>query len=73
MEYSSNCWFFQPEHDRKHPAPFPTELVYRLIRLYSWENDTILDPYVGSCTTCRVATDLNRNYIGIYIYIGKTC
>ncbi len=47
-----------------HPAPFPEELPYRLIQLYSFKNDVILDPFVGSGTTCLAALKTGRNYAG---------
>ena len=47
-----------------HPAPFPEELPRRLIQLYSFQDDTILDPFCGSGTTCVVAQQLNRFYVG---------
>ena len=47
-----------------HPAPFPVELPYRLIQLYSFENDIILDPFIGSGTTAIAAIQSNRFYIG---------
>lgn len=67
LEYTSNCWYIQPEKDRRHPAPFPFELPKRLIKLYSWKGDTVLDPFVGSGTTAYAAKILNRNFIGIEI------
>jgi len=47
-----------------HPAPFPEELPRRLIKLYSFWGDTVLDPFVGSGTTVKVAEDLGRNGVG---------
>lgn len=47
-----------------HPAPFPEELPKRLIKLYSFYGDTVLDPFVGSGTTVKVAEDLGRKGIG---------
>ena len=47
-----------------HPAPFPEELPYRLMQLYSFEEDLILDPFMGSGTTAVVALKTKRNYIG---------
>jgi DNA modification methylase len=51
----------------QHPAMFPEILVERHIISWSNENDIILDPFVGSGTTCKMAKLLNRNYIGIDI------
>ena len=47
-----------------HPAPFPIELPYRLIQLYSFKDDIILDPFMGSGTTAIAALNTNRNYVG---------
>lgn len=47
-----------------HPAPFPEELPYRLIQLYSFKGDVVLDPFCGSGTTCLAAIKTERNYIG---------
>lgn len=47
-----------------HPAPFPLELPHRLINLYTYEDDVVLDPFAGSGTTCLAALQNNRNYIG---------
>ena len=48
----------------KHPAPFPEELPHRLINLYSFENDIVLDPFMGSGTTAVAAVKNKRRYIG---------
>ncbi|MCK4259654.1 MAG: site-specific DNA-methyltransferase [Halanaerobiales bacterium] len=65
---SRSIWDDIPaERNRKHPAPFPVEIPYRLIKLFSFVDDIVLDPFVGSGTTCLVAKQLNRKYIGIDI------
>ena len=50
-----------------HPAPFPEELPYRLIQLYSFKNDIILDPFMGSGTTAISALKSERKYLGFEI------
>jgi len=47
-----------------HPAPFPIELPYRLIQLYTFEDEIVLDPFVGSGTTCLAALKTKRRYVG---------
>lgn len=53
--------------EKKHSAAFPNELPNWFIKLFSKENDIILDPFIGSGTTLTVAEELNRNSIGIDI------
>lgn len=67
LEYTKSVWSFNSESAKrvKHPAPFPVELPYRLIQLYSFENDIVLDPFCGSGTTCVAAIQTKRNYVGI--------
>lgn len=60
QEWKYNTWFIRPLVDRVHPAPFPPELVMRLIKLYSIPNQSVLDPFLGSGTTMAVAERLNR-------------
>ncbi len=52
---------------KKHPAPFPLELAYRLVRMFSFAGDTVLDPFVGTGTTCVAAMKCHRNSMGIDI------
>lgn len=61
----SELWSISPETIRTHPAPFPEELPKRCIKLFSYLNDVILDPFVGSGTTCVVAQKNGRRWIGI--------
>jgi modification methylase len=52
---------------RNHPAPFPTELAGRLIRMFSFVGDTVLDPFMGTATTNLAASRCGRNSIGIEV------
>ena len=52
----------------KHSAIMPSEIPYRLIKLFSFVGDIVLDPFAGSGTTLKVAKELNRNYVGYEIY-----
>ncbi|HFE65359.1 MAG TPA: site-specific DNA-methyltransferase [Caldithrix sp.] len=69
LEFTKSIWTFPTESAKRvnHPAPFPLELPYRLIQLYSFEHDIILDPFCGSGTTCLAAQKTNRYYIGYEI------
>lgn len=72
VKLTQEIWKFTPETHSKHPAPFPYELPKRLIKLFSFKHDMILDPFMGSGTTLRAAYDLNRKSIGIDI-VEKFC
>ena len=50
--------------DIEHPCPFPEEIPYRLMKLYSYEGDVVLDPFNGSGQTTKVAFHFQRHYIG---------
>jgi DNA modification methylase len=63
-------WEIAPERNMKqfgHPAMFPEELVIRVLKLFSFKNDIVLDPFNGAGTTTLVAKRLNRKYLGIDI------
>ena len=67
-----NSWFQQiwnitGASTRKHPAPFPLELASRLVRMFSFQDDTVLDPFCGSGTTMTASLRYGRNSIGIDI------
>lgn len=69
LEWTKNIWYFPSETRFRdlHPAPFPEELPRRLIKLYTFIGDVVLDPFVGIGTTAKAAKDLNRHFIGIDI------
>lgn len=60
----SNVWHINPDTKSKHPAPFPIQLADNCIRYYSYEGDTVLDPFMGSGTTAIACLNTGRNYIG---------
>lgn len=66
IQWTKSIWTFPAVNAKKigHPAPFPIELPHRLINLYSYEGDVVLDPFCGSGTTFLAAIKNNRNYIG---------
>jgi len=66
-QYFAGHWNFSGEKQDKHLAMFPEELPKRLIKMFSFVGDTVLDPFLGSGTTTLAARNLNRNSIGYEI------
>jgi len=66
-QYFAGHWNFPGEKQDRHLAMFPEELPRRLIRMFSFVGDTVLDPFLGSGTTSLVAKKLNRNSVGYEI------
>ncbi|MCX7736781.1 MAG: site-specific DNA-methyltransferase [Candidatus Kapabacteria bacterium] len=69
MEWTNGLWTFNGESKKKigHPAPFPVELPYRCIKLFSFVDDIVFDPFAGSGTTLVAANKTNRYSIGLEI------
>ena len=68
MKFSDGFWQISPETQRNgHPAPFPEELIYRLIKFYSYKGNTILDMFGGTGTVAVVSAKTNRKFIHIDI------
>lgn len=69
----SNIWHINPKTKSEHPAPYPLEIPSKLISYYSYEQDVILDMFMGSGTSAVASKTLNRYYIGFELhnkYIG---
>ncbi len=68
MNFSDGFWKIQPETQRNgHPAPFPEELIYRLVKFYSYKGNTVLDMFGGTGTVAVVAYKAGRHFIHIDI------
>ena len=69
LTFTKSVWTFPAEPARKigHPAPFPVELPYRLIQLYTFEEEIVLDPFMGSGQAAIAAIKANRHYVGYEI------
>ena len=64
-EYATGIWMINHNHKNDgHPAIYPEELVRRLVRMFSYEGDAVLDPFLGSGTTVKVAREMNREAVG---------
>jgi site-specific DNA-methyltransferase (adenine-specific) len=66
LEWTKSVWSFPAESATRvgHPAPFPTELPLRCVKLYTFEGEVVLDPFIGSGTTAIACLRTNRHYIG---------
>ncbi len=66
LEFTKSVWTFAAESAKKigHPAPFPIELPYRLIQLYTFEDEVVLDPFMGSGQTALAAIKAGRHFVG---------
>lgn len=66
LEWTKSVWTFPAVSAKSigHPAPFPLELPHRLIQLYTFEQDIVLDPFIGSGQTALAALKTNRHYVG---------
>lgn len=66
LEATTDVWELPPESARRvgHPAPFPVELPRRIIELYTYRGDLVLDPFIGSGTTAVAAVRSGRHYVG---------
>lgn len=69
MTWTKSIWTMHAESAKRigHPAPFPEELPHRLIQLYSFTDDIVLDPFMGSGTTAVAALKAKRNFVGYEI------
>ena len=66
-EWFQQFWNITGASTRNHPAPFPLELAYRLVRMFSFYGDIVLDPFCGTGTTMLAAMKANRHSIGIEV------
>ena len=69
LEFTKSVWGIPSESARKvgHPAPFPIDLPYRLIQLYTFSNEIVLDPFMGSGQTALAALKSGRHFVGYEI------
>ena len=70
QEWFQQFWRLTGASTREHPAPFPDELAYRLVRMFSFVGDTVLDPFCGTGTTLLSAANAGRNGIGVELDPG---
>ena len=79
LEFTKSVWTFPAEQAKGigHPAPFPIELPYRLIQLYTYEGEVVLDPFMGSGQAALAAIRTKRHYVGYdineeYVRLGES-
>ena len=65
QEWFQQFWRLTGASTREHPAPYPLELANRLVRMFSFTGDTVLDPFAGTGTTLLAAANAGRNAIGV--------
>ena len=73
-DWFQQVWTIPGESTRQHPAPFPEELAYRLVRMFSFSADTVLDPFMGIGTTLVAAIRCGRRAVGVDVeasYVKK--
>ena len=66
-KWTTAKWSIVPETKMKvydHPAMFPEELVERILKLFTYKNDIVFDPFSGAGTTCAMCEKFDRKYIG---------
>jgi site-specific DNA-methyltransferase (adenine-specific) len=66
-QWFRQIWDIKGESNRDHPAPFPVEVAYRLIRMFSFWGDTVIDPFCGTGSTLLAAAQCGRNSIGVEV------
>jgi DNA modification methylase len=66
-DWFQSVWSFGGASTKKHPAPYPVELPHRIIRMFSFVGDTVLDPFSGTATTSAAASSLGRDSIGVEV------
>jgi modification methylase len=78
MDVANNVWHIAPVPPDflDHPCPFPEEIPYRLVQMYSYPGDIVLDPFVGSGQTTKVARHLGRHFVGYdtiekYVWLAR--
>lgn len=65
MHWTNNTWLITPDRKKEHhPAPFPLDIPYRLIKLYTYVGDVVYDPFMGSGTTAIACKKTDRDWIG---------
>jgi site-specific DNA-methyltransferase (adenine-specific) len=66
-DWFQQVWTMPGVSTRQHPAPYPLEVAYRLVRMFSFAGDTVLDPFAGTGTTLLAASLCGRNGIGVEV------